>query len=102
MSTAGSGAPRIVVTVAVADRQTDPANAAAKNDLYAASVTRHGGEAIVLDATSDETTRAAAFATMDGLLISGGADLHPDRYGQPSRGSTSPTRSRSAWLHSGQ
>ena len=88
MSTASAGAPRIVVTVAVADRQTDPANAAAKNDLYAASVTRHGGEAIVLDATSDEATRTAAFATMDGLLISGGADLHPDRYGQPSRGST--------------
>jgi hypothetical protein len=73
MSTASAGAPRIVVTVAVADRQTDPANAAAKNALYAASVTRHGGEAIVLDATSDEATRTAAFATMDGLLISGGA-----------------------------
>ena len=38
------------MTVAVAARQTDPANAAAKNELYAASVTRHGGDAIVLDA----------------------------------------------------
>ena len=99
MSTASAGAPRIVVTVAVADRQTDPANAAAKNELYAASVTRHGGEAIVLDATSDEATRAAAFATMDGLLISGGADLHPDRYGQPSRGSTTIEVDRDALEH---
>src|SRR6476619_3287100 len=99
MSTASAGAPRIVVTVAVAARQTDPANAAAKNELYAASVTRHGGEAIVLDATSDEATRGAAFATMDGLLISGGADLHPDRYGQPSRGSTTIEVDRDALEH---
>src|SRR6187397_1847946 len=99
MSTAGSGAPRIVVTVAVADRQTDPVNAAQKNALYAASVTRHGGEAIVLDATSDEATRSAAFAAMDGLMISGGADLHPDRYGQPSRGSTTIELYRDALEH---
>ena len=89
------------MTVAVADRQTDPANAAAKNELYAASVTRHGGEAIVLDATSDEATRTAALAAMDGLLISGGADLHPDRYGQPSRGSTTIELDRDALEHQG-
>ena len=70
-----------------------------KNALYAASVTRHGGEAIVLDATSDEGTRAAAFASMDGLLISGGADLHPERYGQPSRGSTTMEPDRDALEH---
>ena len=80
MSRTAPTAPRIVVTVAVAERQTERAIAARKNALYAASVTRHGGEAIVLDATSDEGTRAAAFASMDGLLISGGADLHPERY----------------------
>jgi putative glutamine amidotransferase len=99
MSSQGQGAPRIVVTVAVADRQTDPVNAARKNALYAASVTRHGGEAIVLDATSDEATRTAAFTAMDGLLISGGADLHPDRYGQPSRGSTTIELDRDALEH---
>src|ERR1044072_4273838 len=92
-------APRIVVTVAVAERQTDPANAARKNELYAASVTRHGGEAIVLDATSDEQTRAAAFASMHGRLLSGGADLHPERYGQPSRGSTTMEPDRDALEH---
>ena len=47
--------------------------------------------------------RAEAFATMDGLLLSGGADLHPERYGQPSRGSLTwsriATRSKhEAWI----
>jgi putative glutamine amidotransferase len=99
MSRAATTAPRIVVTVAVAQRQSDPANAAAKNALYALSVTRHGGEAVLLDATSDEATRAAAFASMDGLLLSGGADIHPERYGQTSRGSTTIEPDRDALEH---
>ncbi len=89
-------APRIVVTVAVAARQADPEIAARKDALYAASVTRHGGEAVILTADADEATRAAAFATMDGLLMTGGADLHPERYGQPSRGSTTMEPDRDA------
>jgi putative glutamine amidotransferase len=91
--------PRIVVTVAVADRQNDPGIAAGKNALFAASVTRHGGEAVVLDASADEATRTRAFETMDGLLLSGGADLDPERYGQPSRGSTSVEPERDALEH---
>ena len=89
-------APRIVVTVAVAARQSEPDIAARKNALYAAGVTRHGGEAVVIDADTDAPTRAAAFAGMDGLLISGGADLDPGRYGQPSRGSTTVEHDRDA------
>lgn len=91
--------PRIVVTVAVAARQSEPEIAARKDALYAASVTRHGGEPIVLDATSDAATRAAAFAAMDGLLLTGGADLHPERYGQPSRGSMTMEPDRDALEH---
>jgi putative glutamine amidotransferase len=82
-----SAVPRIVVTVAVASRQSEPEIAARKNALYADSVARHGAEPVVLDATAGADERAEAFATMDGLLISGGADLDPSRYGQPSRGS---------------
>jgi putative glutamine amidotransferase len=87
------------VTVAVAARQSEPEIAARKNGLYAAGVLRHGAEALVLDATSSPDERAAAFASMDGLLISGGADLHPERYGQPSRGSTTmePDRDALEW-----
>jgi len=91
-----SPSPLIVVTVAVAARQTEPEIAARKNALYASSVTRHGGRTIVLDSTSEATVRAEAFATMDGLLISGGADLHPERYGRPSRGSTTMEPDRDA------
>jgi putative glutamine amidotransferase len=92
-------APRIVVTVAVPARQTEPEIAARKNALYAAGVERHGAEAVVLDAASSPDMRAAAFASMDGLLISGGADLHPERYGRPSRGSTTmePDRDALEW-----
>ena len=79
--------PRIVVTLAVAARQAEPDIAARKNELYLDGIRRHGGEPIALDATTDKTTRREAFATMDGLLLSGGADVEPARYGQPNRGS---------------
>lgn len=73
--------PRIVVTVADADGHPDPAHAARKNALYVDAVVRHGAAAIVLDATSPASDRAAAFASMDGLLLTGGADLDPASYG---------------------
>jgi putative glutamine amidotransferase len=80
--------PRIVVTVAVAARQGEPEIADQKNRLYAAAVARHGATAVVLDATTPAGDRAAAFAAMDGLLLSGGADFDPDRYRRPNHGST--------------
>jgi putative glutamine amidotransferase len=92
-------APRIVITVAVADRQAEPELAARRAALYAAAVTRHGGEPVVIDASSDETTRADALGAMDGLLISGGADLHPERYGHPDRGSVTVELDRDALEH---
>jgi putative glutamine amidotransferase len=80
-------APRIVVTVAVAERATEPAIAGRKNELYADSVRRHGAEPLLLDAASSAAEREQAFRTMDGLLISGGADIDPARYGRPNEGS---------------
>lgn len=77
------------MTVAVAARQGEPAIAEQKNRLYAAAVARHGATPIVLDATTPAADRAAAFAAMDGLLLSGGADIEPARYGRPNQGSTS-------------
>ncbi len=91
-----SPGPRIVVTVAVAARQAEPDLSARRNALYAAAVSRQGGTPITLDATSTAGERSEAFATMDGLLISGGADLHPERYGRPSRGSTTVEVDRDA------
>lgn len=90
----GPSAPRIVLTVAEAARQADPDVARRKNELYAASLTRQGAEPVVLDASSAPADRAAAFAAMDGLLLSGGADVDPSRYGRPVQGATDVERAR--------
>jgi putative glutamine amidotransferase len=86
--------PRIVVTVADPARQGDPSLAARKNALYAAAVERHGGTPVVLDASAGDTVVAAALGAMDGLLLSGGADIDPSRYGRPLAGAvdTEPDR----------
>jgi putative glutamine amidotransferase len=79
--------PLIVITVAVAGRQSDPGIAERKNRRYADGVERHGGRPLLIDATASAGDRGAAFDAMDGLLLSGGADIHPSRYGQPIAGS---------------
>lgn len=88
--------PRIVVTVAVATAQAEPSVAARKNQLYSDAVTRHGGDPVVLDATASSIDRAGALAAMDGLLLSGGADLDPARYGQAPDGSVDVEPDRDA------
>ncbi len=79
--------PRIVVTVTDPRRHPDPELAERKNRLYAEGVERHGGSAILVDGSASPAERAAAFAAMDGLLFSGGADIDPARYGAPNVGS---------------
>ncbi len=86
--------PAIVVTVAEPASRPDPARAARKNELYAAAVARAGGEPILVDASSPPDERAAAFAAMDGLLLSGGVDIDPIRYGRSLDGSVDPQPER--------
>lgn len=75
------------MTLTVAALQPDPGIAARKQALYVDSVVRHGAAAIPLDATASASERAAAFAVMDGLMLTGGADLDPAHYGHPNAGS---------------
>jgi putative glutamine amidotransferase len=87
-------APRIVVTLAVAASQADPEIAERKNRLYLEALARHGARPVPLDATATEDERRAAFEAMHGLLLSGGADIDPARYGRPVAGAvaTEPDR----------
>ena len=82
-----SNAPRIVVTVADPGTQARPDVSRRKNALYADAIRRQGGEPILLDASSSPADRADAFESMDGLLLAGGADMDPGRYGQSNQGS---------------
>ncbi len=88
--------PRIVITVADPSIQAEPAIAAWKNDLYVEAITRHGGEPLVLDARSSDDERQAALTTMAGLLLTGGADIDPARYGRPNQGSVNLEPDRDA------
>jgi gamma-glutamyl-gamma-aminobutyrate hydrolase PuuD len=79
--------PRIVITLAVAGAHARPEYARRRNGLYLDAIRRHGGDPVEVDATTREPELRRALDTMDGLLLSGGADIDPARYGQPNRGS---------------
>ena len=88
-----------MVTVADPSTASDPDLASRKNALYAAAVASAGGDPIILTATAGEPERAAALASMDGLLLSGGADVDPARYGRASQGSVATEPERDALEH---
>ncbi|MGZ6338913.1 MAG: gamma-glutamyl-gamma-aminobutyrate hydrolase family protein [Candidatus Limnocylindrales bacterium] len=75
--------PRIVVTVGMATLQPDPDLARRKHEQYAARIRVHGGRPVLIDPSAGAAERAAALATMAGLVLAGGVDLHPARYGHP-------------------
>jgi putative glutamine amidotransferase len=74
--------PRIVLTVTVPTRHAESDLAERKNRLYAEAVRRAGGDPILLDGASSAVMRESALARMDGLVLTGGADVDPVRYGQ--------------------
>ena len=91
-----SMSPLIVLTVTNVARHRDRDLAARKNARYAEAIVRHGGRPVLVDGTTTDNERVAAFASMDGLLLTGGADIHPARYGQPNEGSVDVEPERDA------
>ena len=88
--------PRIVVTLSNPGRAAEPETAALKNRRYLEALERSGAVAIAVDDGMPAEQRAAALAHMDGLLISGGADLDPSLYGGSQVGSRDPDPGRDA------
>lgn len=88
--------PRIVVTLAEPARSADPELAAMKNRRYLEALERAGADPVPIDAGASTAERTAAWTAMDGLLLSGGADVDPSRYGEPAAGARSVEPERDA------
>lgn len=88
--------PRIVVTLADAAASADPELATMKNRRYLEALERAGATPVPLDAGAPVAARAAALDRMDGLLLSGGADVDPARYGEPAAGARAVEPERDA------
>ena len=77
-----SGKPRIVITASDPSTRADPALAVRKVQNYIEAVARHGAEAIIVHPGLPPAVRSEALTTMDALLLSGGPDIDPGRYGR--------------------
>ena len=78
---AGSSSPS-----RIRPRQADPALAAARNRLLRRGAdVGTGPRCWRSTSTASDAERAAAFAAMDGLLLTGGADVDPAGYGAARR-----------------
>ena len=88
--------PRIVTTLADPASSNDPAVAELKNRQYLDALERAGATPVPLTERASMADRAAALEAMDGLLLSGGADIDPARYGEAPAGSRDAEPGRDA------
>jgi putative glutamine amidotransferase len=88
--------PRILATLADPGAAGDPGVAELKNRRYLEALERAGAVPVPLTERASPAERAAAFAEMDGLLLSGGADIDPARYGEAPDGSRNAEPGRDA------
>jgi putative glutamine amidotransferase len=89
-----SDRPRIVVTLHGPEQAAQEEPTWASFDTYLDAVRRAGGEPVALDPTATPAEVEAALATMDGLLLPGGADLDPALYGEAPHPSVAVERPR--------
>jgi putative glutamine amidotransferase len=89
-------APRIAVTLSNPEAASDPEAAGLKNRRYLEALERAGAMPLPLDERGSAEARTSALAEMDGLLITGGADLDPTIYGETPTGSRAPDPGRDA------
>ena len=78
---------RIVVTMSDTSDHADPERAARRAGLYLDAVRRHGGDPVPVDTRTAPEAVARALESMDGLLLTGGGDIDPARYGKANEGS---------------
>jgi len=95
--------PLIVITTADAAGSVDPSLTLRKAELYADAVRRHGAKAVFVTSASPAAERDRLFGEMDGLLLTGGADLDPALYREPPAGAPDPEAARdelerAAWI----
>ena len=88
--------PRIVTTLADPASSNDPAVAELKNRQYLDALERAGATPVALTERASAADRAAALEAMHGLLLSGGADIDPARYGEAPAGSRDAEPGRDA------
>ena len=66
--------------------------------VYVDAVRRSGGRAILLPPGGDDEEASATVASLDGLIVAGGPDIDPGRYGASRHPRTqSPATLRDAW-----
>jgi gamma-glutamyl-gamma-aminobutyrate hydrolase PuuD len=70
-----------------------------KIDLYVAAITRHGGTPAPVSVATGAVDRDRFFATMAGLVLTGGPDLDPALYGEAVAVATEIDRERDALDH---
>ena len=75
------------MTLTAAADQPEPELTRRRSQLYLDAIRRHGGTPVAIDSRTPRADQDAALATMDGLLLTGGGDIDPARYGQPNLGS---------------
>ena len=66
--------------------------------VYVDAVRRSGGRAVMLPPGGDDEEASATVASLDGLVVTGGPDIDPVRYGAPRhRRTQAPATLRDAW-----